>query len=109
MAMSSDGEQRKKTWGTWEELVLACAVKRHGFKNWDSVSVELQTKTSLPHLLTTPQCCKQKYRDLERRFNDDPQPHNNNHNVHVPWLEHLRKVRVDELKRELQRCDLSIL
>ncbi|KAK9192356.1 hypothetical protein WN943_020973 [Citrus x changshan-huyou] len=110
MAMSSDGEQRKKTWGTWEELVLACAVKRHGFKNWDSVSVELQTKTSLPHLLTTPQCCKQKYHDLERRFNDDPQPHNNNnHNVLVPWLEHLRKVRVDELKRELQRCDLSIL
>ncbi|KAK0574599.1 hypothetical protein LWI29_026041 [Acer saccharum] len=103
MTSSKEDESSDKTtssWGTWEELLLACAVKRHGLKNWDSVAMELQTKTSLPHLLTTAQFCKQKYMDLKRRFKDN---HNN-----IPWLEHLRKVRVDELKQDLQRYDLSI-
>ncbi|KAH7570710.1 hypothetical protein JRO89_XS05G0164600 [Xanthoceras sorbifolium] len=97
------------SWGTWEELLLACAVKRHGLKNWDLVAMELQTKTSLPHLLTTAQFCKQKYMDLKRRFKDDDQQHEpDNNNNNIPWLEHLRKVRVDELKQDLQRYDLSI-
>ncbi|KAK2637142.1 hypothetical protein Ddye_031934 [Dipteronia dyeriana] len=102
MTSKQDESSDKTTssWGTWEELLLACAVKRHGLKNWDSVAMELQTKTSLPHLLTSAQFCKQKYTDLKRRFKDS---HNN-----IPWLEHLRKVRVDELKQDLQRYDLSI-
>nr|DAD39415.1 TPA_asm: hypothetical protein HUJ06_013738 [Nelumbo nucifera] len=26
-----------ETWGTWEELLLECAVNRHGTHKWDSV------------------------------------------------------------------------
>ncbi|KAK3224034.1 hypothetical protein Dsin_011059 [Dipteronia sinensis] len=105
---SKEDESSDKTtssWGTWEELLLACAVKRHGLRNWDSVAMELRTKTSLPHLLTSAQFCKQKYMDLKRRFKDQHQSDNHNN---IPWLEHLRKVRVDELKQDLQRYDLSI-
>ncbi|KAJ9158693.1 hypothetical protein P3X46_024254 [Hevea brasiliensis] len=115
------------TWGTWEELLLACAVKRHGFKNWDSVAMEVQTKSSLPHLLTTAENCQQKYHDLHRRFTTtattcnehDIQENNNNNNnndnnsgdkvANIPWLEELRKLRVAELKQEVQRYDVSIL
>ncbi|XP_044493841.1 uncharacterized protein LOC123217123 [Mangifera indica] len=111
--MKNDEENKDdaKTWGTWEELLLACAVKRHGFKNWESVAMELQTKTSLPHLLTTAQCCRQKYHDLKRRFKDEQQEHELEPPpkfVNIPWLEELRKVRVDELKQEVQRYDLNI-
>ncbi|KAI9402175.1 hypothetical protein POPTR_001G229300v4 [Populus trichocarpa] len=124
--------QNQQSWGTWEELLLASAVKRHGFKNWDSVALELQTKTCLPHLLTTAQICQQKYLDLNRRFNtttinnlhhnhtpeednQDEEQNNintdiiNNNIVSVPWLEELRKLRVAELKQEVQRYDVSIL
>nr|TKR66038.1 muscle M-line assembly protein unc-89-like isoform X2 [Populus alba] len=124
--------QNQQSWGTWEELLLASAVKRHGFKNWDSVALELQTKTCLPHLLTTAQICQQKYLDLNRRFNtttinnlhhnhtpeednQDEEQNNintgiiNNNIISVPWLEELRKLRVAELKQEVQRYDVSIL
>ncbi|CAK7331777.1 unnamed protein product [Dovyalis caffra] len=127
----------QQTWGTWEELLLASAVKRHGFKNWDSVALEIQTKSSLPHLLTTAENCQQKYHDLNRRFNtnnlhihhrrnieeaappdyqeEQKDQHNNintgNNNkfVNIPWLEELRQLRVAELKQEVQRYDVSIL
>ncbi|EEF50190.1 histone H3.v1 [Ricinus communis] len=113
-------EEAEERWGTWEELLLACAVKRHGFKNWDSVSMELQTRTSLPHFLTSARNCQQKYHDLHRRFttskNDFVQPQEeedeNNSNkvasIHIPWLEELRKLRVAELKQEVHRYDISI-
>ncbi|KAF9665444.1 hypothetical protein SADUNF_Sadunf16G0123200 [Salix dunnii] len=124
--------ENQQSWGTREELLLASAVKRHGFKNWDSVALELQTKTYLPHLLTTAQICQQKYLDLNRRFNttttnnlhhshtpeEDCQDEEqnkvdtdiiNNNFVNVPWLEELRKLRVAELKQEVQRYDVSIL
>ncbi|GLT39763.1 hypothetical protein SLA2020_139380 [Shorea laevis] len=95
------------SWGTWEELLLACAVKRHGLHNWDSVSMELRTKTSLPRPLTTAQICQQKYRDLQRRFTaNHPQDQTP---TEIPWLEDLRKLRVAELKRDLHRYDVSIL
>lgn len=98
----SDEKTTSTTWGSWEELLLACAVKRHGFKNWDSVALEIRTKTSLPRLQTTAQCCKQKYHDLKLRFKAAAD--------NIPWLEEqLRKIRVDELKQEVQRYDLSIL
>ncbi|KAJ6315854.1 hypothetical protein OIU78_019179, partial [Salix suchowensis] len=122
--------ENQQSWGTWEELLLASAVKRHGFKNWDSVALELRTKTCLPHLLTTAQICQQKYLDLNRRFNtttnlhhshtpeeDYPDEEQNNVDtdiidnnfVNVPWFEELRKLRVAELKQEVQRYDVSIL
>ncbi|KAJ6384923.1 hypothetical protein OIU77_028179 [Salix suchowensis] len=134
MAREEEGKhenQNQQTWGTWEELLLASAVKRHGFKNWDSVALEIQTKTSLPLLLTTPENCQQKYHDLNRRFNtnnklhhtriplDYQEQHNNvntadnsnttNKFVSIPWLEELRQLRVAELKQEVQRYDVSIL
>ncbi|KAL9371763.1 hypothetical protein Peur_036903 [Populus x canadensis] len=135
MAIEEEGKhknQNQQTWGTWEELLLASAVKRHGFKNWDSVSLEIQTKTSLPLVLTTPENCQQKYHDLNHRFNtnnklhhptrkppDFQEQHENintagnsnttNKLVNIPWLEELRQLRVAELKQEVQRYDVSIL
>ncbi|KAI4323346.1 hypothetical protein L6164_022960 [Bauhinia variegata] len=105
-------QEKKQTWGTWEELLLASAVKRHGFKDWDAVAMEVQTRTTLPHLLTTARSCESKFYDLKRRFtaqcNEDVA--NGADKVdHVPWLDELRKLRVAELRREVQRSDLSIL
>ncbi|CAL9149061.1 unnamed protein product [Musa hybrid cultivar] len=115
MARSSDLEERE-IWGTWEELLLACAVNRHGTRRWDSVAIEIQSRTPASHLIT-PHGCRQRYRDLQRRFSagavngsgdddggeDDPHPP-----ADVPWLEELRRLRVAELRREVQRYDLSI-
>lgn len=97
--MAAANQTQPPTWGTWEDLLLACAVKRHGLHNWDSVSTELRTKTSL--LTTTAQICHQKYQDLKRRFATTNE---------IPCLEDLTtRVRVAELKRDLQRYDVSIL
>ncbi|CAL9088442.1 unnamed protein product [Musa acuminata var. zebrina] len=110
MARSGDPDERD-IWGTWEELLLACAVNRHGTRRWDSVSMEIQSRTTASHHVTA-QGCRQRFRDLQRRFgaggdNDgsdaDPDPP-----ADVPWLEELRKLRVAELRCELERCDLSI-
>ncbi|KAK6933693.1 SANT/Myb domain [Dillenia turbinata] len=125
-----NGEER---WGTWEELLLSCAVKRHGLKNWESVSMEIQNKTSLSLLSTTPQICHQKYLDLKRRFtsttssassspssseeedeDDDAKRQEDEEEdmikiERIPWLDELRKLRVAELKREVQKYDVSIL
>ncbi|KAA8515723.1 hypothetical protein F0562_018666 [Nyssa sinensis] len=102
----------KETWTTWEELLLACAVKRHGLKDWDSVAMELQNRSALP-LFLTARNCKNKYDDLKRRFMDNT---NDEHRITeggdeadcIPWLEELRKLRVAELKQEVHRYDLSI-
>lgn len=124
MENDSAATTKKKTWSTWEELLLAFAVKRHGLKNWESVAMELQNRCSLPALLTA-QICKDKYRDLRRRFMNS---YNNsydekindgfddgverdvdcNGDVTIPWIEELRQLRVAELKQEVQRYDLSI-
>ncbi|KAL2330890.1 hypothetical protein Fmac_018471 [Flemingia macrophylla] len=101
---------RNQTWGTWEELLLACAVNRHGFKDWDAVAMEVQSRTT--RLLATARHCEQKFHDLNRRFTDDvPPPRQNGAAVldHVPWLDELRKLRVAELRREVQSSDVSIL
>ncbi|KAL5976882.1 hypothetical protein ACLOJK_021217 [Asimina triloba] len=102
-------------WGTWEELLLACAVNRHGTKSWDSVAMELQNRATSP--LLTPQNCRQKYLDLQRRFTPvvdgaktgggDGEPDKDDKTT-IPWLEELRNLRVAELRREVQRYDLSI-
>ncbi|KAI4333187.1 hypothetical protein L6164_018025 [Bauhinia variegata] len=107
-----NNQEKKQTWGTWEELLLASAVNRHGFKDWDTIAMEVQTRTTLPHLLTTARNCEQKFQDLKRRFttqcNNDV-PNGTDKVDHVPWLEELRKLRVAELRREVQRYDVSIL
>ncbi|KAH7544814.1 hypothetical protein FEM48_Zijuj01G0026200 [Ziziphus jujuba var. spinosa] len=118
--MSKEQTKQNRTWGTWEELLLACAVKRHGLSDWDSVAMEVQSRTSLPHLLTTAQNCRLKYNDLSRRFTstdvvfDHSRPENGSGVAAVtvddiPWLDQLRKLRVDELRQELERYDVSIL
>ncbi|KAK5803928.1 uncharacterized protein LOC108457025 [Gossypium arboreum] len=103
----------KQTWGTWEELLLACAVHRHGSNSWDSVAMELQKRTStFQHLFFTPLSCQQKFQDLKRRFaenGDDDETTNNISTSAVPWLDELRKLRVAELRREVQQYDLSIV
>ncbi|KAF5752688.1 1-phosphatidylinositol 3-phosphate 5-kinase [Tripterygium wilfordii] len=115
MENQNQNQNQNQTWSTWEELLLACAVKRHGYKDWDSVSMEIQTRTSLPHILTTAHHCKLKYHDLKRRFTtpaakpDGEQVAEGDKVDDVPWLEELRKIRVAELKQEVQRYDVSIL
>ncbi|CAN4110454.1 unnamed protein product [Withania somnifera] len=124
-AATTKKKKKKMTWSTWEELLLAFAVKRHGLNDWESVAMELQSRSSLPALLTA-QICKDKYRDLRRRFvntynnysyhekmndgfdegvEDDV---DGNGDITIPWIEELRQLRVAELKQEVQRSDLSI-
>uniref|UniRef100_A0A7N0T301 Uncharacterized protein n=1 Tax=Kalanchoe fedtschenkoi TaxID=63787 RepID=A0A7N0T301_KALFE len=102
MPTTEDGNQ--VPWTTWEELLLTFAVKRHGCRNWDSVATEIQTRTSLP---ASPEACRLKFHDLRRRFasqNDD----DDDDDLTVPWAEDLRRLRLDELRAEVNRHDLSI-
>ncbi|XP_047049913.1 flagellar radial spoke protein 2-like [Lolium rigidum] len=115
-------------WGTLEELVLACAVSRHGTASWEAVATEVQTRSPLaarPRL--TPRSCRLRFRHLHRRFSvvvaaagadeaeeeaaeglghgevEDPDA-----SAADAWLDELRRLRVAELRREVERCDLSI-
>ncbi|XP_010507502.2 PREDICTED: neurofilament medium polypeptide-like, partial [Camelina sativa] len=106
----------KQTWSTMEELLLACAVHRHGTDSWDSVAAEIQKQNSIFRTLTAFDC-RHKYCDLKRRFSCElvsPGSTEGEETVDaaeissVPWLEELRKLRVDELRREVERYDLSI-
>ncbi|XP_022574150.2 uncharacterized protein LOC111215129 isoform X1 [Brassica napus] len=96
----------KQTWGTWEELLLACAVHRHGTESWLSVSAEIQKRTRNLSSLTAS-ACRHKYSDLKRRFTQEMTSPESEISS-VPWLEKLRRIRVDELRREVERYDLSI-
>ncbi|XP_057982519.1 uncharacterized protein LOC131167696 [Malania oleifera] len=113
MADKSTGAETE-AWGTWEELLLACAVNRYGTNSWDSVAIEMQKRSSTLHLLT-PLNCKRKYHDLKRRFmtidhqTDDVSEGHDQTQTTIPWLDELRKLRVAELKREVERYDLSIV
>ncbi|CAN8286882.1 unnamed protein product [Cochlearia groenlandica] len=93
----------KQTWRTWEELLLACAVHRHGTDSWTSVSAEIHKRSlNLRHI--TASACRLKYSDLKRRFTRESVSEIST----VHWLEELRKSRVDELRREVEQFDLSI-
>ncbi|KAL6540451.1 hypothetical protein OROMI_024334 [Orobanche minor] len=107
------------SWGTWEELILAFAVNRHGTESWDSIASELQKRTSDPNLSLTAQNCRSKYLDLRRRFVVVPSDDfdggggggggkSSVEESAAPLLEELRKLRVAELRREVQRYDLNI-
>ncbi|CAH2063445.1 unnamed protein product [Thlaspi arvense] len=107
--------QISQVWGTWEELLLTCAVKRHGDSDWDSVAKEVGSRSSLDASASN---CRLRYQDLKRRFQDsvDDDGENNteaaveeDRDGEIPWLEKLRSLRVAELRREVQRCDDSIL
>lgn len=96
----------QSSWGTKEEFLLACAVNRHGLKDWDAVAMEIQK-----FLTTTAHHCEQKFLDLKRRFaaQRDGDDDGEKSSDHVPWLDELRKLRVAELQQEVQRSDVSIL
>ncbi|KAI8000700.1 hypothetical protein LOK49_LG09G00623 [Camellia lanceoleosa] len=83
-------------WGTWEELILGGAVLRHGTQAWDAVASELQARTIYPYSFT-PEACKAKYADLQQRYSGC-----------TAWFEELRKRRVAELRRELEKSEDSI-
>ncbi|CAN4117448.1 unnamed protein product [Withania somnifera] len=89
-------EAEARKWGTWEELILGGAVVRHGIQDWNVVASELCSRTSCPHHFT-PQACKAKYEDLQKRYSGCN-----------AWFEELRKRRVEELKRELEKSESSI-
>ncbi|XP_077242093.1 bromodomain 4 [Tasmannia lanceolata] len=84
-------------WGTWEELLLGGAVLRHGTRAWEAVASELRTRTLCPSSTFSPKDCKAKYEDLQERFYGC-----------TAWFEELRKQRVAELKRELEKSEDSI-
>ncbi|RRT38774.1 hypothetical protein B296_00047312 [Ensete ventricosum] len=111
--MESPGHPEGEVWGTWEELLLAFAVSRHGTRSWDSVAMEIQSRSPFSHLLT-PQSCRRRYRDLKLRFagpggeegrHEDDEGEEAGSSVEVPWVEELRKLRVAELRREVERYD----
>ncbi|XP_065865586.1 uncharacterized protein [Euphorbia lathyris] len=102
--MAKEHETRaEEAWGTLEELLLACAVNRHGTKSWDSIAMEVQNRSSIFPSLTS-QHCIDKFNDLKRRF----KPLNDASASLVPIIDELRKIRVEELRREVQRRDVSI-
>nr|XP_010913905.1 serine/arginine repetitive matrix protein 1 isoform X2 [Elaeis guineensis] len=113
MVRSGDPEATSEIWGTLEELLLACAVSRHGTRRWDSVAMEVRSRSpSAHHLLLTPEGCNERYRHLERRFSASDGKiggGGGGPGLEIPWLEELRKLRVAELRREVQRHDVSIL
>ncbi|TVU05203.1 hypothetical protein EJB05_48357 [Eragrostis curvula] len=107
-AASAGGE----IWGTWEELLLAAAVKRHGTGSWDSVAMEMQSRCPSAAARLTPTGCRLRFRHLHRRFaagaengGDDEDPSAANADE---WVEKLRELRVAELRREVERHDVSI-
>ncbi|RDX68902.1 hypothetical protein CR513_52059, partial [Mucuna pruriens] len=83
-------------WGSWEELLLGGAVLRHGTRDWNVVAAELRARTVCPYTIT-PEVCKAKYDDLQKRYSGSK-----------AWFEELRKTRVAELKRALELSEDSI-
>lgn len=58
-------QHHNEAWGTWEELLLACAMNRHGFKDCETIAIEVQSQ---PTPLLTMMChYEQKFHDLSRR------------------------------------------
>lgn len=86
----------KVRWGTWEELILGGAVLRHGTNVWDAVAAELRARTPTPNLFT-PKECRAKYEHLQEQYSGSD-----------AWFEELRKRRVAELKRDLEKSNDSI-
>ncbi|CAN6211115.1 unnamed protein product [Urochloa humidicola] len=116
-ATAAEEEKGGEIWGTLEELLLACAVTRHGTASWDSVAMEVQTRSPLaarPGL--TPHSCRLRFRHLHRRFStpagsggeEDEVEEDPAASAAEGWVDELRRLRVAELRRDVERCDLSI-
>ncbi|KAJ8760159.1 hypothetical protein K2173_011015 [Erythroxylum novogranatense] len=98
---AAQGVSGERQWGALEELLLACAVNRHGTESWDSVAVEVKDRTpSLGGL--TSENCMDKFKDLQRRYINVGDGANR-------LVDELRRIRVEELRREVQQRDDSIV
>lgn len=97
--------QQQQQWGTLEELLLACAVNRHGTRSWDSIAMEVQNRSSALSSLT-PQSCRDKFNEIRRRFTVKNGAESTSL---VPLVDQLRQIRVQELRAEVQRRDVSIV
>lgn len=104
--MDRKHEMSVQPWGTLAELLLVCAVSRHGTNNWDSIAMELQNRTFT--FSPTPQNCEDKFHILQRRFNFES-PNDDESVSLIPMVDELRRLRVEELRREVRLCDVSIL
>ncbi|KAJ6387805.1 hypothetical protein OIU77_026388 [Salix suchowensis] len=105
MAKQQPQQQPSTPWGTLEELLLACAVNRHGIDSWDSIAMEVSNRTSTLSSLTS-QNCIDRFDDLKRRFGFTTEQKNDTASLLV---DELRKLRVDELRREVHQRDVSIV
>ncbi|TVU38398.1 hypothetical protein EJB05_11766 [Eragrostis curvula] len=74
-------------WGTWEELILGCAVERHGGAAWAAVADELRIHTPFAF---SPEECEAKFAEIQARYS-----------ACNALSEELKKQRVAELKRGL--------
>ncbi|GMI97471.1 hypothetical protein like AT3G57980 [Hibiscus trionum] len=101
--MAREDEPTERPWGTLEELLLVSAVNRHGTKSWDSIALELQSR-KLSLFSFTPQLCKDKFSDLKRRFVSLTGADSSS-----GLVDQLRRIRVEELRREVQQRDVSIV
>ncbi|XP_020266953.1 LOW QUALITY PROTEIN: uncharacterized protein LOC109842496 [Asparagus officinalis] len=110
--------EEDEIWGTWEELLLACARYRHaGPPSCGLVAARYAHRIHLSLTASRDHACRRRYRHLKRRFSgseggdginggdesDEKEP-----TVEIPWLDELRRLRVAELRREVQRYDVSI-
>ncbi|XP_062083891.1 uncharacterized protein LOC133790303 [Humulus lupulus] len=117
--MAREHETSVQPWGTLEELLLACAVNRHGTKSWDSIAMELANRINTgggggnggggggtASVYLTPDNCKDRFDELKQRFmsRNDDEPAS-----FVPMVDELKKIRVEELRREVRRRDVSIV
>ncbi|KAK3014625.1 hypothetical protein RJ639_008543 [Escallonia herrerae] len=108
MAKTTETCDDKRTWSTWDEMLLACAVQRYGLKDWDFVATELQKRSSVP-VAYTAQICRDKFRDLKRRLTHDGDGGGDDDAADIGSLiEELRKLRVADLEQDIHRRDLKI-
>ena len=84
--------------------MLECAVNRPGSESRDSIAVELQRRASPHHLRSfyNPRNCKQENRDLRRRFDGVDS------GDEKAMVDELKRLRVAELRRGVERRDVSI-
>ncbi|KAL2642333.1 hypothetical protein R1flu_009920 [Riccia fluitans] len=103
-------------WGTCAELLLVSAVRKHGPLNWRLIALELKARALV--LNTSPSCfseeaCRFRYNVLKGKFASSSKISSGNMGDDVGFdggilVEELRKLRMSDLKQELQQYDSSI-
>lgn len=92
-----------------ENLLLASAVKKHGTDQWSLVSSELRALShNPPPAYFAPEACRFEFYAIKDRYSNTREEREGDLGNDMPWFEELRKLRVDQLRKELQRHDTSI-